>query len=314
MALIPLNFGLGGGGGSDEVTATKNQVLAGYTAITSDSNDEPIEGTIPSKSATTYNTSTNDQTIASNQYLNGKQTIKAVVTENIDAENIKKGVIVKVGDANNAGRIKNIEGTYTTPSSGQLPITLDKVLEGYSGFVNGGSEVKGNIQSQAGGTFYATQSDQTIVPAGKYCDGNIILKKLTQTNFSSVNILRGKTINVNNGNVNVFSQAGSSNVLKCVSGTVDCSGGSSKTIYTDGGSGTFRTVNVNPGITPVYSVCICGGGWVLWRSGKAAGNLGGPGLSGSYTTTDMGAWQSNAVSVFGHSSGGYWCYWWVFGY
>ena len=38
----------GGGGGvsSDDVTAGKAQVLAGYTALTSDSNDEPITGTL----------------------------------------------------------------------------------------------------------------------------------------------------------------------------------------------------------------------------------------------------------------------------
>lgn len=39
----------GGGGGvsSDEVTANKAQVLAGYTTLTHDSNDEVAEGTIP---------------------------------------------------------------------------------------------------------------------------------------------------------------------------------------------------------------------------------------------------------------------------
>lgn len=41
----------GGTGGisSDEVTATKSQVLQGYTALTNDSDDEPIEGTIPKR-------------------------------------------------------------------------------------------------------------------------------------------------------------------------------------------------------------------------------------------------------------------------
>lgn len=46
MADALLRFGNGSGGGSDETTATRNHVLRGVTAITSDSGDEPVEGTI----------------------------------------------------------------------------------------------------------------------------------------------------------------------------------------------------------------------------------------------------------------------------
>lgn len=42
-----LASGGGGGTGSDECTASKAQVLAGYTAVTSDSGDEEAEGTMP---------------------------------------------------------------------------------------------------------------------------------------------------------------------------------------------------------------------------------------------------------------------------
>ena len=44
------NIGGGGGGSSEDCTATKNKVLEGYTAITSDSNDEPATGTAPNLS------------------------------------------------------------------------------------------------------------------------------------------------------------------------------------------------------------------------------------------------------------------------
>lgn len=43
------NIGGGGGGSSEDCTATKDKVLEGYTAITSDSNDEPVAGTMPYK-------------------------------------------------------------------------------------------------------------------------------------------------------------------------------------------------------------------------------------------------------------------------
>jgi len=78
------------------------------------------------KTAATFYTSTSDQSIAAGTYCSGAQTIKAVTTSNIEAGNIKKGVVVKVGDANNAGRIKNITGTLDyikTVSS--VPTTRD---------------------------------------------------------------------------------------------------------------------------------------------------------------------------------------------
>ncbi|MCI9591507.1 MAG: hypothetical protein HFG42_13340, partial [Lachnospiraceae bacterium] len=40
------NAGGGGGTASDELTATRGDVLKGVTAVTSDSNDEAIEGTL----------------------------------------------------------------------------------------------------------------------------------------------------------------------------------------------------------------------------------------------------------------------------
>ena len=80
---------------SSDLTANNNTVTApaGYYA----SNATKTVGT--AKAAATYNTSTSDQTIPSGQYLTGTQTIKAVTTANISAANVKDGVTVKVGDA-----------------------------------------------------------------------------------------------------------------------------------------------------------------------------------------------------------------------
>lgn len=211
-----LILGVGGGAsGSDDVTASAAQVLAPYTAITSDSDGEPKEGTIPTKEAAIYNTSTADQTINSGQYLGGNQTIKAVTTGNIDAGNIKKGVVVKVGDANNAGRIKNITGTYTTVSSGQTAVTAAALRKGYSGFANGGAEVKGNMTEKAAATYYATTSEQTI-NAGQYLLGAQKIGKLSQTNLSTGNVRKGVSIYINNGNSNIFSVSGSCLEFKLV--------------------------------------------------------------------------------------------------
>ena len=122
---------------------------------------------VTTKAAATYNTSTSDQTIAASQYLTGAQTIKAVTTSNIDAANIKYNVTVKVGDANSAGRIKNVTGIFTsTVSSGQTKAAAGQILSGYSAYVDG-AEVKGSIATKSSSDL--TASGATVsVPAGYY--------------------------------------------------------------------------------------------------------------------------------------------------
>lgn len=78
MANAPITFGGGAGSGSDDCTATRNQLLAGYTGILRDSDDEPVNGNIQTKAAATYNPSTSQQVITGGQYLGGNQTIAPV--------------------------------------------------------------------------------------------------------------------------------------------------------------------------------------------------------------------------------------------
>ena len=83
------------------------------------------------KAAATYNVSSSAQKIASGYFLTGDQTILAVTTSNISAANIKDGIVLKVGDSANAGRIHNVTGTFTdaaTVSSGQTAADAGKIL------------------------------------------------------------------------------------------------------------------------------------------------------------------------------------------
>ena len=199
--------GAGGGGGvtSDDVTATRADVLAGKTTVTRDSADEVVEGAmvdrgavsrtigingsytipegyhngqgkvsqnIPTKGAATYYPGTSGQIIGSGQYLSGEQKIGAVSQENLIGDNIKPGVTI---------RIKNAIGNIFSVAS--------------------------TMASKAAATYYATTSDQTIA-AGQYLSGAQTIKKLTQSNMSAANIKNGTTVTVNNGNTNVFSVTG----------------------------------------------------------------------------------------------------------
>ncbi len=272
MAVIPLSFGLFGSG-SDEVTATRAQVLTGYTAITADSADEPIEGTIPIKSGQTYYPTLANQSIAQGQYLGGIQVINKITPSNISAGNIKAGTTVKVNNGNTD--IIDVAGTYSTPSSGQSPIVSSKVLTGYSGFVNGGAEVKGNIPLKQAQTYNVSGSDQSI-SAGQYLNGVQTFRGVTTSNIDAGNIKKGVVAKVGD--------AGDNGRIKNVTGT-----------YTTPSSGQ-SPVTANKMLSG-YSGFVNGGGEVKGSiSSKAAATYN---VSGSDQTVAAGQYLSGAQTFKG---------------
>lgn len=137
--------GAGGGGvHSTDVTAKAEDILEGKYDITTDSDDEVVQGTMPdrgtvnhtlpvngsftiqkgyhsgsgkvtqnvsTKAAATYGAKTTDQTIAANQYLTGAQVFKAVSQSNLSAANVKNGVTVTV--SSNGANLYSVVGTYS---------------------------------------------------------------------------------------------------------------------------------------------------------------------------------------------------------
>lgn len=170
-------------------------ILSGYSAYNNDGT--LVAGNIPSKAAATYNTSKTDQTIAAGQYLSGAQTIKAVTTANISAANIKKGVTIKVGDANDDDRIATATGTFSaanTVSSGQTAAGAAQIITGYSAFVDG-AEVKGSIASNGStsGTI-STKTGTVTIPAGYTTGGTVSISSTEQAKIVSGNIKSGVTL------------------------------------------------------------------------------------------------------------------------
>lgn len=70
-----------------------------------------VGSNVPRKSAEYYHPSTTDQTIASNRYLTGAQTIMGVTTTNLVASNILSGVTVKVGDSSDDDCVASVSGS-----------------------------------------------------------------------------------------------------------------------------------------------------------------------------------------------------------
>lgn len=101
------------------ITSSTGIVTASHTQGTGYVTGGTTTGTtnLTTQAATTYNTSTADQTITSYRWLTGNQTIKSVTTSNLTAANIAEGVVVKVGDANNASRITQVTGTHSGATS-----------------------------------------------------------------------------------------------------------------------------------------------------------------------------------------------------
>ena len=91
------------------ITSTLTTTGAGYRAIGTQTHTQQLT----TQAAQTIYPSTSDQTINSGRYLTGNQTIKAVTTTNLSAENIKSGVIVKVGDSSDDDRVASVTGTYS---------------------------------------------------------------------------------------------------------------------------------------------------------------------------------------------------------
>ena len=98
---------------SKTISVTPNVTQAGYISSgTAGNSDVELQANVTTQAATTYYPRTYHQTISGSRYLTGAQTIKAVTTSNLTAENIKDGVTVQVGDSDDSGRIAYITGTY----------------------------------------------------------------------------------------------------------------------------------------------------------------------------------------------------------
>lgn len=91
-------------------TISAGYVSSGTAGTVSVSGSANIQ--LVTQAAQTIHPSTSDQTISQYQYLTGNQTIKAVTMTNLTAANIKKDVVVKIGDSTDDDCVTSITGTY----------------------------------------------------------------------------------------------------------------------------------------------------------------------------------------------------------
>ena len=117
------------------ITASYNP-KKGYTT---DSSIKTAYKTLPTKSATTYTPTTNDQTIASGTYLTGTQTIKG--DSNLVASNIKSGVSIFGVTGTYAGNSEDLEAELSAQET--LISNITTALQNKVAGGGGGSGVTG---------------------------------------------------------------------------------------------------------------------------------------------------------------------------
>lgn len=137
----------GGGSGSDDCTATRAQLLSGYTGILSDTDDEPMAGTMINRGAISQSLPINGSYTIPAGYHNGSGKVsQSIPTQGgstttpgtaaktiVAANRYVTGNIIVAGDANLVpGNIKKgvtIFGVRGT-ASGYVPVATDLYLRG----------------------------------------------------------------------------------------------------------------------------------------------------------------------------------------
>ena len=190
MSKIWMPGGGGGGAGSDECTLVKANVPTGLKAVTADSDDEVVEGTLDTET-----------TLVDSQALSGQTFLKF--------NPVTKLFERRVGEMTNQGAKTaslNCGGTYTIPAgfhngSGKVTAnslasqtsataTASTIRSGYTAWVNG-SKLTGNIASKAAATYTPSTSTQTI-SAGQYLSG---VQTISGSPYlTAANIKKGVTI------------------------------------------------------------------------------------------------------------------------
>lgn len=105
------------------VSVTPSVTTAGYISSgTAGNTSVSLQASVTTQAAQTIHPSTSNQTISSGRYLTGNQTINAVTTTNLTAENIKSGVVVQIGDSSDSDCVTSVTGTYSGGSSKNVQI------------------------------------------------------------------------------------------------------------------------------------------------------------------------------------------------
>nr|WP_314460749.1 hypothetical protein [uncultured Clostridium sp.] len=143
MGKVIITGGGGSGAGSDECTATRAELLKGYTAVTGDTDDEALEGTLE-----LTGDAADSQVLTGKTYYNtnpknkrtGSMMNQGAVSQTLNAG---ESYTIPAGYHNGSGKVTANSLTSQTPGSA----SAGHILSGQTAWVNGG-KLTGNIPYQ----------------------------------------------------------------------------------------------------------------------------------------------------------------------
>lgn len=207
------------------VSVTPSVTTAGYVSSgTAGNSSVSLTASVTTQAAQTIYPSSTDQTISSGRYLTGTQTIKAVTTSNLTADNIKSGVTVTVGDSSDADRVLSVTGTYSGGGGSVSVDTKTVTASNYPvsiSFSSMNGEPKyfflrstSQISSSGSTTYYYIIDLRYNGNTNKYCDGNVFRIGSTRrvdviTTASSGGVVTGYTWSYSGTTLTITSSAAS---------------------------------------------------------------------------------------------------------
>lgn len=248
----------GGGTSSDDVTASRSNILQGKTTVTSDSDDEIVEGTMPNCGAKTAELACGESYPIPEGYHDGKGKVTAKSLDLQTQASAAAGDILKdktayvngskvTGTMANQGAKTaslNCGGSYTIPAgyhNGSGKVTANSLASQTSGtaavgnilkdktaWVNG-NKITGTIASRGAATITPGTANQTIA-AGQYLSGAQTIKG--DANLKAANIALGTSIfNISGSAKLIKSQYVSTPIKTTTSTSFKYTGGNYKNNY-----------------------------------------------------------------------------------
>lgn len=190
----PIRFGGGSGNGSDDCTATADDVLESKTAIYNGSDDEPVAGSMVDKSGTTQSATASLDTTNSRVQMTIPTTGKYSTTSKLYAaySTIRNLIGLTAAKIATGYTILGLSGTY----KGLGNATAAQVLSGKTFSTASLSNATGTMTNKAGTTTSATPSLDTTnsrvkmtIPTTAYYDTSAVL----YATYSTIRNLIGLT-------------------------------------------------------------------------------------------------------------------------
>lgn len=193
MGKVSISGAGGAGAGSDECTATRAELLKGYAAITRDSDDEVIEGTLE-----LTGDAADSQVLDKKTYYNKDVKIKRTGTmQNLGAVSVSlnAGGSYNIPDGYHNGSGKVTANSLASQTSGN--VDASSMLSGRSGWVNG-VKVNGGIPWQNADV---AGTDRANATNNSCWEGTVCLGVRNGHYMNGVNWIQGNVPNFHAGNI-----------------------------------------------------------------------------------------------------------------